>query len=55
MAWRRPGMLEYCPLTLRNKLQWNFDRNSYILIDEIAFENVVRKMSAICFGFNVLN
>ena len=25
--------------TLRNKLQWNFDKNSYIFIQENAFEN----------------
>ena len=35
-------MLEY--LTLRNKFQWNINRNSHIFIQEIAFENVVRKM-----------
>ena len=33
--------------TLRNKLQWNFDRNSYIFIQENAFDNVVWKMAAI--------
>ena len=33
--------------TLRNKLQWYFNRNSYILIQENAFENVVWKISAI--------
>ena len=33
--------------TLRNKLQWNFNRNSYIFIQENAFENVVWKMAAI--------
>ena len=32
---------------LRNKLQWNLKRNSYIFIQENAFENVVRKMAAI--------
>ena len=39
---------------LRNKLQWNLNRNSYIFIQENAFENVVRKMSAIFLGLNVL-
>ena len=34
---------------LRNKLQWNFNRNSYIFIPENAFENVVCKMAAIFF------
>ena len=32
---------------LRNKLQWNINRNSYIFIQENAFENVVCKISAI--------
>ena len=31
--------------TIRNKLQWNFDRN--IIIQENTFENVVWKISAI--------
>ena len=34
---------------LRNKIQWNFTRNSYIFIQEKAFENVVWKMAAILF------
>ena len=33
--------------TLRNKLQWTFNRNSNIFIQEIAFENVVCKMASI--------
>ena len=33
--------------TLRNKLQWNFNRNSGIFIQENAFESVVREMAAI--------
>ena len=33
--------------TPRNKLQWNFNRSSYIFIQENAFENVVWKMAAI--------
>ena len=33
--------------TIRNKLQWNLKRNSYIFIQENAFENVVWKMAAI--------
>ena len=32
---------------LRNKLQWSLDRNYYIFIQEIAFENVVWEMAAI--------
>ena len=33
--------------TLRNRPQWNFNRNSNIFIEENAFENVVWKMAAI--------
>ena len=33
--------------TVRNKLQWNFHRNSNIFIQENAFENLVRNMAAI--------
>ena len=33
--------------TLRNKLQWNPNRNPYISIKENAYENVVWKMAAI--------
>ena len=33
--------------TLWNKLQWNFKRNSYIFIQENAFENVAREKVAI--------
>ena len=36
--------------TLRNKFQWNFDRNSNILIQENEFESVVCKMVAILSG-----
>ena len=32
-----------------HKLQGNFNRNSYIFIQENAFDNVVRKMAAILF------
>ena len=31
----------------RNDLQWNFNQNSYIFIEENAFEKVVCKMAAI--------
>ena len=41
--------------TLGNKLQWNFNRNSYIFIQENAFENVACEMASICLGLNVLN
>ena len=33
--------------TLRNKLQWNFNRNLIIFIQENPFQNVVWKMAAI--------
>ena len=33
--------------TPRNKLQWNLNWNSYIFIQENAFQNVIRKMVAI--------
>ena len=33
--------------TLRNKLQWNLNRNSYSFIQENVFENVVCKMASI--------
>ena len=40
-------MMEYFNSTLGNKLQWNLNRNSFIFIQENAFENVVWKMTAI--------
>ena len=33
--------------TLRNKLQWDFNQNSYIFIQEKVFENVVCEIAAI--------
>ena len=36
--------------TLQNKLQWNLYRNSYISIQEYAFENVVCEMASILSG-----
>ena len=33
--------------TLRNKIQWNFNRNSNIFIEENAFENIFCEMTAI--------
>ena len=38
----------------RNKLPCNFNRNSYILVPENSFENVIWKMAAICLDLNVL-
>ena len=49
VGWSTPShYLDQCwnivNLTLRNKLQWNFKQNSYIFIQENAFENVVRNV-----------
>ena len=40
-------VLGYSDWTLRNKLQWNFNRNSNIFIQEHTFENVVCEMACI--------
>ena len=40
--------------TRRNKLQWNFNRNSKIFIQEIALVSVVCELASIFFGLNVL-
>ena len=34
--------------SIRNKLQWNFNRNSYIFIQKNAIEDVVCETAAIC-------
>ena len=52
VAWPAPShYLNQCwnivNWTLGNKLQWNFNRNSNIFIQEIAFENVVCEMASI--------
>ena len=41
------AMLGYYQLTLRHKLQWNINRNSYIFIQQNTLENIVCEMSAI--------
>ena len=41
--------------TLRNKLQWNWNRNTKFFINEIAFENVVCEMAAILFRGSWIN
>ena len=41
--------------TLGNKLQWNFNQNSNIFIQENAFENGVCEMASICLGLNELS
>ena len=40
--------------TLRNKLQWNFNQNSYIFIQENALETSSAKRRPFCLGLNVL-
>ena len=40
--------------TLVNKLQWNFNPNSNIFIQENTFENFVCEMASICLGPSVL-
>ena len=49
-AWPAPShYLNQCwdivNWTLRNKFEWNFNRNSYLFIRENEFQNVVRKMT----------
>ena len=41
--------------TLRNKLQWNFNRNLNIVIHENAFENVVCEMAAMLYRPQCVN
>ena len=43
-------MLTFCQLGHRDKLQWNFNQNTIIFIQENAFENAVCTMSAILFS-----
>ena len=40
---------------LRNKLKWNLNQNSYIFIQENAFENVFCKMTAILYQPQCVN
>ena len=52
VAWPAPShYLNQCwnivNWTIGNKPQWNLKRNSYIFIEENAFENVVWKMASI--------
>ena len=47
-------VLEYCWLSLRNKLQRNLNWNSYIFIQKDAFENILRKWQPFCLSLNVL-
>ena len=47
-------ILEYCSLELRNKLQWNFDRNSNVFIQENALKTPSAKWHPFCLGLNAL-
>ena len=48
-------MLEYCYWAFRNKLQWNFNRNSNIFIQKIAFKTLSAKLCLSYLGLNELN
>ena len=42
------SVMEYCKLNSWEKpLEWNFYQNSYIFIEENAFENVVCELASI--------
>ena len=52
IAWSAPSnYLNQCwnivNWTIRNKIRWNHNRNSYIFIQENAFEKIVYKMAVI--------
>ena len=47
-------MLDYCWLDPSNKLQWNFNRNSYICIQENPLKMSSGKWRPFCLGLNVL-
>ena len=47
MACRLNQCWNFVNWTLRNKLQWNFNKNSNIFIQENVFESVVCEMAAI--------
>ena len=51
IIWTNVGIVNS---TLRNKLQWKFDRSSNIFIQENGVENVVCEMASICLGLNEL-
>ena len=60
MVWRWTGdkpfselMLDYCQLEAY-KLQWNFNWNSYIFIQENVFERSSGKWRPLCLGLSVL-
>ena len=50
IIWTNAGIL-----LIRNEIQWNFNRNSYVFIQENAFENVVCEMAATLFRPQCVN
>ena len=52
IIWTNAGILSIGPL--RNKLQWNFNRNSNIFIQKMYFKNSFAKWHQSCLGLNVL-
>ena len=52
IIWTKAGILLIG--SLGKKLQWNLNRNSYILSQENTFENVIWKMAAIFLNLSVL-
>ena len=55
VAWSAPShyLKQYWNIvnwTLRNKIQWNLNRNSHIFIHKNGFENIICKMAAILPG-----
>ena len=47
--------LEYCFLTLRNKLQWNINQNLYNSFKKMYLKMSFAKCRPFCLGLNVLN
>ena len=59
VAWSAPShyrgkCLKIVNSNLRNKRQWNLNRNSYIFIQENAFKMSSAKWRQFCFGLNVI-
>ena len=50
-----PKLVYIVNWTLANKLQWKYNRNSYIFIQENAFDKVVQKMASILSGSQCVN
>ena len=50
----KPMLIYFVSWTLRNQLQWNFNPNTKIFIEENAFENIIWKWWPLCIGLNAL-